>query len=247
MKILGLIGNPLTHSFSQKYFSEKFEKEAIQHFQYELFELHSVDELKDLLLKHPDIAGLNVTIPFKEKVIPLLDELEETAQQVGAVNTIKRLKDGRLKGYNTDTWGFAKSVLDILKEKKAPALVLGTGGASKAITFVLNKLDVPYQLVSRNRTEGVITYSDINSDLLSHYKLIINCTPVGTYPEISVSPDIPYELLNEQHFLYDLVYNPEESLFLKNGIAQNCGTKNGMEMLINQAEESWRIWNEKDE
>lgn len=243
MKTYGLIGYPLEHSFSGKYFTEKFEKENIQNCEYRLFPLESIAAgFGDL--KKQNIAGLNVTIPYKEQIIPYLDELDEHAKAIGAVNVIQ-FKNGKTKGYNSDYYGFKNSLINFLpKEFKSKALILGTGGASKAIKQVLVDLSIPFKIVSRK--EGFdFTYEELNSkpEILQDFHLIINTTPLGTYPKVEEKPDLPYEALTGNHFLYDLVYNPSETAFMKAGAAKEAETINGLEMLIGQAEKSWEIWN----
>jgi len=242
LKQYALIGNSLTHSFSKRYFTNKFEVEQIPDCQYDLFELETIEEFPNLLKANTDLAGLNVTIPYKESIIPFLDELSDAATEIGAVNTIS-MKNGILKGYNTDVLGFGDSLFTWLKEKPKGALILGTGGASKGIAYVLRKAGIPYLKVSRSLEKGNLTYSDLDGSILSEYSLIINTTPLGTFPNINTAPDIPYKLLTKRNCLYDLVYNPEKTVFLKSGITKNCQTKNGLEMLVAQAEYSWGIWN----
>ncbi len=244
--LYGLIGYPLSHSFSKKYFTEKYQRENILKHCYELFPLSDLQELSSLLQRYPNLKGLNVTIPYKELVFPFLDEVSEEAEQIGAVNTIK-IEDGKLKGYNTDVYGFEHSLLNVCR--KAPhmpngALILGTGGAAKAIAFVLKKLKIDFTYVSRTPKAGQTTYQKIDQQLLRDHPLIINTTPLGTSPNEDTSPDLPYHLLNERNVLYDLVYNPEKTLFLKEGLAKHCQIKNGLEMLHLQAEKAWEIWKE---
>ena len=242
MKIYGLIGFPLEHSFSGKYFAEKFRKEAIRDCEYRLFPLQNIWGFEKL--KQQDIAGLNVTIPYKEQIIPYLDDLDEHASAIGAVNVIQ-FKNGKTKGYNSDYYGFKESLLNFLpKEFSSKALILGTGGASKAIKQVLSDLSIPYKVVSRK--EGYdYTYEELNSkpEILEEFHLLINSTPLGTYPKVEENPDLNYEALNQNHYLYDLVYNPSETAFMKAGKMQGAKTINGLEMLIGQAEKSWEIWN----
>ena len=242
MKTYGLIGYPLEHSFSGKYFAEKFEKENIQNCEYQLFPIENIQEFVNL--KKQNIAGLNVTIPYKEQVIPYLDELDEHANAIGAVNVIQ-IKNGKTKGYNSDYYGFKDSLLDFLpKDFNSKALVLGTGGASKALKQVLVDLSISFNIVSR-KEEYDFTYEELNErpEILADFQLIINTTPLGTYPNVEEKPDIPYRALNNNHYLYDLVYNPSETAFMKAGQNQGAKTTNGLEMLIGQAEKSWEIWN----
>lgn len=244
-KLYGLIGYPLSHSFSKRYFSDKFEKEGIANSRYELFELEDIQGLPDLLKQHPNLAGMNVTIPHKQQVMRYLDELEASAKQVGAVNTIKFAGDKRI-GYNTDYYGFKESLqhwlgtADIRK-----AIILGTGGASRAVKCVLYALDIEYLLVSRQASEHTITYDQLREDYhLKDYPLVINSTPLGMSPNISTFPDIAYDQLTPEHFCYDLVYNPEVTTFMKKAEEQGATAKNGLEMLHLQAEKSWEIWNQ---
>lgn len=241
-KKFGLIGYPLSHSFSKKYFKEKFERENISDCHYDLFPIEHIEQLPALIQSQADLVGLNVTIPYKELVIPYLDELDEDAAKVGAVNTI-RFQNGQLKGYNTDVFGFEQSLVNFLPQDLQPtSLILGTGGAAKAVAYVLQKLGFPYRFVSRRKGEGRFTYQDLENKGLDQYHLIINTTPLGTYPNIDHYPALPYEQLGQQHFLFDLVYNPAETLFLKKGKEQGASTINGLDMLIGQAEEAWAIW-----
>ncbi len=237
----GLIGYPLGHSFSKKYFENKF-KEAASLNTYNLFEIESADLVKDLF-KNNNLKGLNVTIPHKQGVIPLLNKLDKSAQLVGAVNVIKN-KDGFLTGFNTDYPAFRASLKSWLDNTNIKALVLGTGGASKAVIAALNDLKIPFQQVSRKNSPSTITYQELadNADWVLQHTLIINTTPVGMAPNIDEAPEIPYALLTPFHYLYDLVYNPEETLFLKKGIIGGVKGKNGLEMLHLQAELAWDIW-----
>jgi shikimate dehydrogenase len=250
MRLFALTGYPLTHSFSKKYFTEKFEKEGISGCRYELLELPNYQDFPKLIAENPDLVGLNVTIPHKQNVIPFLDELDAaSAARIGAVNTIKVLPDGRLKGYNTDYYGFRLSLEQWfqtinVEPNHLKALVLGNGGAAKAVFAALDDLQIPYQIVSRQPSSSCITYTDLTEALFSQYQLIINTSPVGTYPKVDECPAIPYEYLTDKHLLYDLVYNPAETLFLKKGQKQNAHTHNGLLMLILQAEKAWKIWNE---
>lgn len=245
MKKLGLIGYPLSHSFSKRYFQEKFSKEGISNYEYELYPLENVGLFRELFQKEPLLFGLNVTIPYKQSILPYLDELSEAAKEIGAVNTIL-IKNGKKIGYNTDYIGFKQSLINFVgsKQSKLQALVLGTGGASKAVQAALKSLQIPFQLVSREHTQRTISYQNLQKQDWHTYRLIINTTPLGMYPDVEKFPDIPYELLTEEHFLYDLVYNPEETTFLKKGKEKNVKTKNGLEMLYLQAEAAWKIWQE---
>jgi shikimate dehydrogenase len=237
MRTFGLIGKTLSHSFSEGYFNEKFHKEDINDAEYKNFELNNISEFTALIskIKH---SGLNVTTPYKESIIPFLDELTPHAKAIGAVNTIQ-FKDNKLIGHNTDTIGFSQSIYPLLNERNK-ALVLGNGGASKAIQYALKTLNIEYKIVSRKSS---FDYSDISSKSIGYYDIIINTTPLGTYPEIADFPQIPYKELNENHLLFDVIYNPTESAFLRFGKTRNCSIKNGLEMLEIQAESSWNIWN----
>lgn len=247
MRKFGLIGFPLSHSFSKKYFSEKFEKETIADCSYELYPLESIAAFPELIASQPDLAGLNVTIPYKEQVIPYLDELDEKAAAIGAVNTIT-IKDGKLKGYNTDYYGFRNSLTQWLGANPMPekALILGTGGASKAVKATLEDLGISYQFVSRLPEAGQLSYKHLNSPTQRHLAsstLIINTTPLGTYPNTDQLPNLPYDQLTPDHYLFDLVYNPLITAFMQKGIDAKCWVKNGLEMLHGQAEKAWEIWN----
>jgi len=247
MRRFGLIGYPLSHSFSAGYFANKFQKELINDAVYQNFSIESIEQFPGLLMAHNDFAGLNVTIPYKEKVIPFLDELNETASAVGAVNTIKFIRDkGQtwLEGHNTDVHGFETSLSPYLKNIHKKALILGTGGASKAIKYVLKKKGIAFISASiEDLKENEIRYEDITKTMIQEYLLIINCTPLGTFPKVDACPSIPYEYISENHVLYDLVYNPEETLFLKKGKEKGAETTNGLKMLHLQAEKAWAIWN----
>jgi len=242
MKQYGLIGKTLKHSFSKKYFSEKFLKEGIKDAQYELYPLAEISDFLNLLKTKKDLHGLNVTIPYKEAILPYLNQIDDAAKDIGAVNTIK-IQDGSLIGYNTDAYGFQKSLKPFLSPLHERALILGTGGASKAVAYVLKQIGIDYKYVSRHPLTNGFTYEDINEHVMAHFKLIINCTPLGTFPNIDDKPNIPYQHLTADHYLYDLVYNPSETSFLKEGVAKGCITQNGLDMLIGQAEKTWEVWN----
>lgn len=244
MRLFGLIGYPLTHSFSGKYFAEKFKREGLSEHRYDLFSIPTIGELQDILDQHPDLCGLNVTIPYKEQVLPFLDEIDDVVTEIQACNCIK-ISNGKLKGFNTDVTGFEISLKEQLKPHHKKALILGTGGASKAVEFVLRKLGIGFKYVSRKKTPNNFSYSELDADIISYYQLIINTTPVGTYPAVNEAPDIPYESLTTQHYLFDLVYNPAKTLFLQKGEEKGAVIKNGYDMLLIQADESWRIWNDK--
>jgi shikimate dehydrogenase len=244
MNIYGLIGYPLTHSFSKKYFEEKFAIEHIEDVSFELFPLKDISEFDQLLKNQSNIKGVSVTIPFKQSVVPFLQELDHVANSIGAVNCIK-IKDGLLKGFNTDAIGFEKSLSPLLKSFHQSALVLGTGGASLAVRYVLEKLNIDYRVCSRSkeRSKDGLIYEDISSAMLNEFKIIINCTPVGMAPHESECIDIPYDAISHQHLLFDLIYNPPETLFLRKGREMGAAVKNGHEMFQIQAEENWEIWN----
>lgn len=242
MKQYGLIGYPLSHSFSKGYFSEKFSKEKITDSNYEIYPIETIQYFEALCQSHPNFIGLNVTIPYKEQVIPFLDALDEEAKSIGAVNTIKFENDKKI-GYNSDCYGFERSIKPFLQTHHKEALILGTGGASKAVEYVLKKLGIQFQYVSRAKSERAISYNDLNEEIIQKSTIIINTSPVGMYPNVTAAPPIPYEFIGEKHLLYDLVYNPEETLFLKNGKTKGAQVKNGLEMLYLQAERSWEIWN----
>lgn len=238
----GIIGYPLGHSFSRAFFTEKFQREHVDA-EYVNFEIPSADMLPGIVQANPNLRGLNVTLPHKEAVIPMLDELSDEAKEIGAVNVI-RVRDGRLKGFNSDIIGFMDSIRPLLKPWHQHALVLGTGGASRAIRVGLQRLGIEWTYVSRTPAPGRLTYADLTSELMEHYQVIVNCSPVGMFPRVDACPDIPYQLLTGRHLLYDLVYNPQETLFLKRGAEHGAAVKNGLEMLHLQALASWRFWNE---
>jgi shikimate dehydrogenase len=233
MKTYGLIGYPLTHSFSKKYFTEKFQREGITDCRYELFEIKEASELIELIKKNPDLAGLNVTIPHKEAVIRYMDELDEPVKKIKAINVIK-FKDGKLIGYNSDFHGFRASLQKFLP---------GSGGSAKAVKAALESMKIHFTTVSRHRTGHAFAYEDLNKKYIDSHTLIINTTPLGMYPNVNDCPPIPFDFISSDHFLFDLVYNPEETLFMKKGAAQGARTKNGLEMLQLQAEKAWEIWN----
>lgn len=240
---LGLLGKHIDYSFSKHYFKSKFETEQLP-FTYENFDIEDISLFPKLLQDNPDIFGLNVTIPYKEEIIPYLDKLDKKAKKIGAVNTITINSKGQLKGYNTDCYGFKKSIKPLLKKRHKKALILGTGGASKAIAYTLKKLNIKFDYVSRTSKPGVkFTYEDLTIEDIESYKIIINCSPVGTYPKVNSCPNIPYDGVTNKHILYDLIYNPEQTKFLKLGELQGADTINGLKMLEFQAEKAWRIWN----
>ena len=245
-KLYGLLGYPLVHSFSQNYFNQKFESENIDA-EYINFEIPDVGMLMEVVAENENLNGLNVTIPYKEQVIPFLDEIDPAASEVGAVNVIKfiRGKDGlRLKGYNSDIIGFTDSIKSLLKPHHQSALVLGTGGAAKAVSYSLRKLGLEVQLVSRRKSANTLVYEELTKNDLKTHKVIVNTTPLGMYPNVDTCPDIPYRYLTSQHLCYDLIYNPDETLFLKNSRLAGAQVKNGLEMLLLQAFAAYSIWNQ---
>lgn len=244
----GLIGYPLGHSFSISYFNQMFQDENIDAV-YENFEIPSIDELPEVLDSNPNLCGLNVTIPYKEKVLSFLDSISPEARAIGAVNVIRVIHEGRttkLKGYNSDVIGFTKSIEPMLERQwHKKALILGTGGASKAIDYGLRNLGLETVFVSRYERPGTIQYESITPDVVKEYNVIVNCTPLGMYPKTEVCPQLPYEAMDQHTILYDLIYNPDETLFMKRGAEYGAQTKNGLEMLLLQAFASWEFWHEK--
>ena len=240
--LYGLIGYPLGHSFSRGFFTDKFSREGIDA-QYLNFEIPDATMLLDVLRQNPALRGLNVTLPHKQAVIPMLDELSDEAREIGAVNVI-RIRDGKLKGFNSDIIGFTESLKPLLQPHHKHALVLGTGGASRAICVGLSRLGIDWTYVTRSPREGMLTYGDLSPEVMEHYTVIVNCSPVGMFPKVDVAPDIPYDQLTERHLLFDLVYNPEDTLFMQLGREYGATVKNGLEMLHLQAIASWRFWNE---
>ncbi|MEM1259327.1 MAG: shikimate dehydrogenase [Bacteroidota bacterium] len=237
----GLVGKNISYSFSKGYFTKKFEKLGLADHAYENFDLKELSEFKDIALQS-NIKGLNVTIPYKEAIIPYLDDLDDKAKKIGAVNTIKFTRQGVI-GYNTDAYGFKRSLSPLIKNHHKKALVLGTGGASKAIVFVLEELGLTYQYVSRNPSKNQLGYSQLGASDFQKFQLIVNCSPIGTYPKLDDKPRIPYGYLNENHILFDLIYNPPETAFLREGKQQRATIQNGLPMLEFQAEKAWEIWN----
>jgi len=243
MRTYGIIGFPLNHSFSQTYFTDKFEKEGDVDCTYKNFPIQSIQEIKVLLKNEPSLKGLNVTIPYKQLVLTYLDDIANIPPGLQACNCIKIEKD-KLIGYNTDIIGFERSLFPLLEKHHTHALVLGNGGAAEAVRFVLDKLKIDCTTVSRKKhNRATFMYADLDRSVMEKYKLIINTTPLGTFPDVNDSPEIPYQYLSDRHLLYDLVYNPAKTLFLQKGQEQGAAIKNGYEMLLIQAEESWRIWN----
>ena len=242
-KRFGLLGRNINYSFSKGYFTDKFNNENFEGCTYENFDIQEIDAFIEIIKNTPDLKGLNVTIPYKEAIIPFLDKLSKKAALIGAVNTIKITKKGKLKGYNTDYYGFKKSLEPLLKSHHKKALILGTGGASKGVAFALDELNIPYTFVSREATENAIDYNRINATTFDNYQIIINSTPVGTSPNTEAFPLIPYEYFTKNHIAFDLIYNPAETQFLKKAKELGAQIKNGLDMLIFQAEKAWDIWN----
>jgi len=238
----GLVGKDISYSFSRGYFTEKFKQLNLDNHSYVNFDLSEIESFEKLLPNDPEIAGFNVTIPYKEEVIPYLTKLDATAKQIGAVNTIKISEEG-LIGYNTDFYGFQKSIEPFLAKHHKKALILGTGGASKAIAFVFQELDIAYKYVSRNPDKNQYSYQDLNKTILEEFTVLVNCTPLGTHPNVTQKPAIPYQYLSEKHLLFDLIYNPEKTAFLLEGETCGASIQNGYHMLELQAEKAWEIWN----
>lgn len=249
-QVLGLIGFPLSHSFSAKYFAEKFEKEGIRNFEYRNFEIPTINEITSVVENTPELIGFNVTIPYKEQIIPFLDEISEEAEKIGAVNTVKiyRTSSGiKLKGFNTDCYGFRETLKPLLRQNHYKALILGTGGAAKAVEYVLENIGLDVLYISRNpQGDKERSYSELNEIAVQNFPVIVNSTPLGMYPNVDQCPDIPYEALSENNLLYDLIYNPAETTFLAKGKAQGALTENGLGMLKLQAERAWQIWIDKE-
>ena len=243
---LGLIGYPLVHSFSKKYFNEKFDNENIKNVSYQNYELKNINELKSLIKRNSDLRGLNVTIPYKEKVIKYLDKIDEKYLNIGAVNVIKII-DNKLFGINTDYEAFKITLKEWLDNSfNSKALILGTGGSSKSVSLALKELNIDHNFVSRKKRKNVFSYEELlDIKIFSNYKLIINTSPLGMYPKINLLPNIPYRLITKNYYLYDLVYNPETTRFLEKGKRKGAKIKNGLEMLHLQAELSWNYWNQK--
>jgi shikimate dehydrogenase len=261
MKVFGLIGWPLKNSFSENYFNSKFLSLALLDHSYQNFPIENIKELPDLLLENPELKGLNITIPHKETIIPYLDELDESAREAGAVNCItitdnkqqteniipivhrEKTTNRKLTGYNTDVYGFETSLLPVIEGRNiTAALILGTGGAAKAVAYVLRKNNISYRFVSRKASENRLSYEELTGDIITSHRLIINCTPLGMFPDTETAPDIPYQYISPEHIAYDLIYLPIETLFLKHCREQGATAKNGLEMLHLQAEKSWKIW-----
>ncbi len=238
----GLVGKNIGYSFSKGYFTEKFQKLNLIDYSYDNLDFQSIEEFPEYIKENPSLSGINVTIPYKEAVIPYLDKLSKKAAEIGAVNTIKITKSGKLKGFNTDYLGFKKSLQPLLNSNHKKALILGTGGASKAVAFALGKLGISYKYVSRNADGETFGYNQMNENTFKEFQIIVNCTPVGTSPNTNLCPDIPYEYFSKNHIAFDLIYNPSETLFLKKAKEQGAIIKNGLEMLTIQAEKAWDIW-----
>lgn len=244
MKQLGLIGRTLAHSFSAKYFAEKFFREGLsEEYSYKLYELPTIDCLKDLLESEPNLIGFNVTIPYKQQIIPYLDSLSDEAREIGAVNCVRVESDGRLVGYNTDVDGIRLTLDKLLSgDKVESALILGSGGAARAVGYVLRERAIQYRIVSRSKASGNITYDELSREVIAGNRLIINCSPVGMYPHCDEAPAIDYEALTTAHKLFDLVYNPQITRFVEKGLAQGAKAVSGLDMLYAQAESAWQIW-----
>lgn len=238
----GLVGKNISYSFSRGYFAKKFKSLGLIHHTYENFDLEKIIEFSRLIKDSPALKGLNVTIPYKEAILPYLDELEESAKTIGAVNTIK-ISGNRLIGHNTDAYGFRKSIEPYLKKHHQKALILGTGGASKAIAHVLYKLSIPFRFVSRSGKNNGYTYEELSTEIIKEHTIIINCSPLGTFPNVSEKPNLPYNAISGHHLLFDLIYNPEKTVFLTSGEERGATILNGQKMLELQAEKAWEIWN----
>ena len=239
----GLVGKDISYSFSRGYFTKKFSDLGLNTYSYENFDFQAIEEITDVLKNNTDIKGMNVTIPYKQEVMPFLSELDQEAEKIGAVNTIQFTENG-LKGFNTDAYGFKNAMAPFLKSHHKKALILGTGGASKAVAYVLGELGISYVFVSRSAGDNKISYDQVTEDILKEHTILVNCTPLGTHPNIEERPSLPYEFLSDQHFLFDLIYNPEKSAFLTAGEAKGAQISNGLRMLELQADRSWQIWQE---
>ena len=244
MRQFGLIGRNISYSFSKSYFAEKFINENIVDAVYNVFDLNEIAEVENVFATE-GLVGFNVTIPYKQDIIPFLDELSPEAKAIGAVNTVL-IKDGKRIGHNTDCYGFYHSILPLLENHHKKALVLGNGGAAKAVYYILDLLKIEYKIVSRTKTENQLTYDELDESVMNDFQLIINCSPVGTFPNTENAPLLPYQFINEKHLLYDLIYNPPMTKFLENGQKNGAKIKNGHQMLVLQAEKAWEIWNKVD-
>lgn len=242
MKTYGLLGRNIDYSFSRNYFRNKFENEDIAAV-YRNFDLSNLEKFPQEIKKYPELSGLNVTTPYKEQVMQFLDRLDPVAREIGAVNTIKFEEDDSLKGYNTDYFGFMEAIKPFLNDHHKNALIMGTGGASKAVAYGLNKLGLEFNYVSRNPSDGAFPYQELTEELMAHFTVIINCTPLGTFPNITSFPPLPVQHLTPRHLIFDLVYNPPVTALMKLGLEKGCRVLNGEQMLIRQAERSWEIWN----
>ena len=242
MRQFGLRGYPLSHSFSKKYFTQKFAEEGIHNCNYELYPIASINEFPALLQEVKGLEGINVTIPYKEAVLPFLDEQTAAVQEIGACNCI-HIKDGKLIGHNTDVTGFRQSIEPFLQPHHQQALILGTGGAAKAVAWVFKQLGIRFQIVSRKKTATTISYDELDAAMMQTVELVINTTPLGMQPNVLDKPSLPYHCINNRFLCYDLVYNPEKTRFLQLAEEQGATIKNGADMLLIQAEESWKIWN----
>ena len=242
-KIFGLVGRNISYSFSAGYFKKKFDKLKLDNVSYRNFDIDEIEELPYIIKNTKGLKGLNVTIPYKEEILPLLDKLSKNAKIIGAVNTITISKKGKLKGYNTDYYGFKKSLQPLLEKHHKKALILGTGGAAKAVAFALRKLKIEYDFVSRSGNEEMYGYADLTKEVFNEYHIIINTSPVGTFPDVEECPELNYSLFTKKHIAYDLVYNPEETRFLRQAKENGAKTMNGYKMLVYQAERAWKIWN----
>ena len=242
-KQFGLVGKNISYSFSKNYFTEKFSTEHFIGCSYENFDIQIIEEFSSIIKNSPNLKGLNVTIPYKESIIPFLDKLSKKATEIGAVNVVRFTKKKKIKGYNSDYYGFGKSLKTVLKPNHKNALILGTGGAAKAVAYALKMLKIEYTFVSREPSEKTIDYNRINETTFDNFQIIINCTPLGTSPNIDAFPPIPYDYFTEKHIAFDLIYNPEETVFLQKAKSKGAIIKNGYEMLVFQAEKSWKIWN----
>jgi len=242
-KIFGLVGRNISYSFSAGYFKEKFQKLNLENLSYRNFDIEDIDEFTDIFANNKNLKGLNVTIPYKEEVIPFLDGLSKKAKKIGAVNTITISKKGKTKGYNTDWYGFKKALKPLLKKHHKKALILGTGGAGKAVAFALRDLKIEYDFVSRAGSEDIFAYTDLTKDIFEEYGIIINTSPLGTHPDVNACPPLDYKLFTGRHIAFDLVYNPAETMFLRLAKENGAVVKNGYDMLVFQAEKAWEIWN----
>lgn len=248
VRLFGLFGNSLAHSYSKKFFTEKFQREGRTDCVYDNFETPNIQDLKLLVRQHPNLEGLNITIPFKQEIIPMLDNLDDISQKIGAVNTVRVIRGeggkAELHGYNTDAWGFELALRPILRPHHRRALILGTGGSAKAVSFVFRKLGIEHFFVTRNESRFHYTYGDLNANTMKAFQIVVNTTPLGMFPKVNDCPPIPYEFLTHKNLLFDLIYNPPQTLFLEKGKVSGAFVHNGFRMLRLQAEKAWEIWNE---